>query len=166
MCCDPTYVASGALERLAAPGLERRPPSHRVLELGAVRLDAERHARREPDGRSHQHVIREHDVRRQQVAKHRRVRLDVGGALGLREVLEVLRLETLVPIEHEHGQETARQVGHDDLGGAEVEVLGRALLADDDDFVAGSRPFTRQRTGVDVRARAAEQVAVPEEDPQ
>ena len=40
-----------ARERLGPPRLEPRPPAHRVLELGPVRLHAERHAARGADGR-------------------------------------------------------------------------------------------------------------------
>ena len=85
--------------------------------------------------------------------------------LGGGEVLQELGLEPLVAVDDEHRQQAARQLGHDDLRAAEVVLLGRALLADDDDVVALPAPLARERARVDVRAGAAEQVAVPEEDP-
>ena len=45
MCSEPTNVARAAGERLRAPGGELGVAAHRVLELGAVRLDGERRAR-------------------------------------------------------------------------------------------------------------------------
>ena len=55
--------------------------------------------------------------------------------------------------------------GHDDPRAAEVVALGMPLLADDGDVVAGVAPLARERARVDVGARTAEQVAVPEQDP-
>ena len=49
-------------ERLRAPAFELRPAAHRVLELGAVRLDAERRAACGADRPAHQHVVREHEI--------------------------------------------------------------------------------------------------------
>ena len=68
----------------AAPRLELGPAAHRVLELGAVRLDAERSARRGADRPAHQHVVREHEVGGQQLAQRGRVRLDVRALLVCR----------------------------------------------------------------------------------
>ena len=82
----------------------------------------------------------------QQLAERRRVRVDVGAPLGRGEVLQQPRLEPGVAVEHEHRQQPAGQLGHDDLRAAEVEVLGRALLADD------ARP--RARRGVHSSASA------------
>ena len=39
MCSEPTITAAAPLERLAAPARQLLVPAHRVLELGAVRLD-------------------------------------------------------------------------------------------------------------------------------
>ena len=68
-------------ERLPRPRAELRPAAHRVLELGAVRLDAERRTARRADGAAHQHVVGEHEVGGQQLAQRGGVRLDVGAAL-------------------------------------------------------------------------------------
>ena len=78
------------------------------------------------------------------------------------EVLEQPRLEPLVAVEHEHGQQAAGQLGPDDARAAEVVLLRGALLADDRHVVPGEAPLPRERARVDVRAGAAEQVAVPE----
>jgi len=51
------------------------------------------------------------------------------------------------------------------LGAAEVEPLGMRLLGEHDDVVALPAPFAGELTGVDVRARAPEEVSVPDEDP-
>ena len=117
------------------------------------------------DRTAHQHVVCEHEVGGEQLAERRRVRIDVCRLLGVGEVLQELRLEPGVAVHHEHGQQTVRQVDVHDPRTAEVVLLRRALLADDDDVVAGVAPLARERPGVDVRAGAAEQVAVPEQDP-
>src|SRR5207248_9653128 len=59
--------------------------------------------------------------------------------------------------------EAVRQLGPDDAGAAEVVGARVALLADDHDLVAQPAPGPRERPRVDVRARAAEQVPVPED---
>ena len=102
MCCDPTYTASADGKRFSPPRLELRPAAHRVLELGAVRLDAKRLAERGADGAAHQDVVREHEVGREQLAQRRDVRVDVAPALVSGEVLQQPRLEPLVAVEHEH----------------------------------------------------------------
>ena len=150
-------------ERRPPPLLELRTAAHRVLELGAVRLHAEPLAGGGADRAAHQHVVREDQIGREQLAERCRVRVDVGAALGRGEVLQQARLETGVAVEHEDGQQPARQVGDDDLRAAEVEVLGRALLADDHHLVPGARPFERERARVDVRPGAAEEIPVPEQ---
>ena len=67
-------------ERLGSPALELGPAAHRVLELGAVRLDAERRAGRGADRTAHQHVVREHEVGGQQLTQRCGVRVDVGSS--------------------------------------------------------------------------------------
>jgi len=57
-----------------------------------VRLHRERRARGSPDGSTEQHVVREHDVGRQELAERRRIRVDVCVELGGSEVLEQLRV--------------------------------------------------------------------------
>ena len=77
MCSEPTYTACACDERLGAPARQPLVAAHRVLELGAVRLHDERRAERRADRAAEQHVIREHDVRRQQRVERRGVRGDV-----------------------------------------------------------------------------------------
>ena len=74
-------------QRLAPPALELRTSSHRILELGAVRLDAERRTGRLADRSSEQHVVDEDEVGREP-AQHLCVRCDVCGALAGRQVLQ------------------------------------------------------------------------------
>ena len=74
-------------------------------------------------------------------------------------------VEAFVVVEHEDRQQPAGQLGHDDACAAEVVALRVPLLADDDDVVAEAAPLARERARVDVRAGAAEEVAVPEKDP-
>ena len=52
----------GGRQGLGSPGREPGVASHRVLELGAVRLDGERGARGGADRPAEEHVVREHDV--------------------------------------------------------------------------------------------------------
>ena len=61
---------------LARPGAELLVPAHRELELRAVRLDGERHARRGADGRSEEDVVREEEIGGQVLAHGGRVPLD------------------------------------------------------------------------------------------
>ena len=116
------------------------------------------------DGPAHQHVVGEHEIGRQQRAKRSRVRFDVRASLGLAEVLEELRLEPLVPIHDEHGQQPTRKIDGNRLRAAEVVLLRRAFLRDDDDLVSAAAPLTRERAGVDIRPGSSEEVTVPEQD--
>ena len=150
-------------ERFRAPGRELGVAAHRVLELGAVRLDGERRARRGADRAAEQDVIREDDIRRQERADRRGVGLDPGVELGAAAVLHATHVVALVAVEDEHRQQSA-DVGADGRRTAEVEALRVGLLGEDGDVVARVAPLPRQHAGVDVRAGAAEQVAVPEED--
>ena len=154
----------GVGEHAAAPAREPLVPAQRVLELGAVHLQGERRAKRGTDRAAEEHVIREHDIRGHQLAKRGRVRIDIRVELVLREVLQQLRVQALVLVEDERRQQTAGQVGHDDLGAAEVEQVGMPFLAHHDHLVAHAAPLTGKRARVDVRPRAAEQIAVPEKD--
>src|SRR4029453_6395127 len=88
----------------------------------------------------------------------------VRASLGLAEVLEELRLEPLVPIHDEHGQQPTRKIDGNRLRAAEVVLLRRAFLRDDDDLVSPAAPLTRERAGVDIRPGSSEQVTVPEQD--
>ncbi len=93
------------------------------------------------------------------------VRLDVCVALGRREVLQQARLEALVLVEHEDREQPLRQLGDDDARAPDVVDIGVPFLAEDHDLVPKPAPLAGERTRVDVRARAAEQVAVPDHDP-
>ena len=165
MCCEPTNVDFRVGERGSRPLAELGTPAHRVLELGAVRLDAETRTTRRADRAAHQHVVGEYQVGRQELAKRRRVRVDIRTPLGLGEVLQELRIEPLVVVHDERGQQAARQIDRDRPRAAEVVLLGRPLLRDDDDVVPGAAPFTRERSRVDIRPGPSEQVPVPEQDP-
>ena len=84
MCSEPTNTAAAPRERLARPRRESSlVAAHRVLELGAVRLDDVRRAGRGADGAAEQHVVGEDEVGRQERAHRRGVRLDVRVELGL-----------------------------------------------------------------------------------
>ena len=130
-----------------------------------MRLDGEGRPARDPDRRAEQDVVDEKRVRRKLLADGGRVRLDEALELDARQILEAPRLEALVAVEDEHGQQPAGQLRADDPGAAEVEQLGMAFLADDHDVMARTAPFACERARVDVRARPAEQVAVPDDDP-
>ena len=127
-------------------------------------LDAKGGAAGRSDGPAHQHVVGEHEIGRQQRAKRSRVRIDVRASLGLAEVLEELRLEPLVPIHDEHGQQPTRKIDGNRLRPAEVVLLWRAFLRDNDDLVSPAAPLTRERAGVDIRPGSSEEVTVPEQD--
>ena len=154
----------GAAQRLRAPRRQLGVAAHRVLELRPVRLHPPARAGRGADRAAEQHVVREHEVGRQQLVHGARVRSDVGLALRVREVLQQTGLEPLVLVEHEHRQQPVGQLGHDDLCAAEVVAVGVPLLADDDDVVARAAPLARKRARVHVRAGPPEQIAVPEDD--
>ena len=167
---DPANVARadedgvGLAQRRRPPRLELDVAPHRVLELGAVRLHPEARARRGGDRGAHQHVIREHEIGRQLFLQRGRVHRDVALPLCRRHVLEQDGLEALVAVEHEDRQPGV-ELRPNDLRPAEVEPLGRGILADHHDLVPRARPLARDRPRVDVRAGALEQVPVPEKDP-
>ena len=92
----------GARERLRSPARELLAPAHRILELRAVRLHGVARTRRRSDGSAEQDMVREDDVGRQQLAQRGGVRIDVARALLRGEVLQQLRLEPLVAVEHEY----------------------------------------------------------------
>ena len=154
-----------ALERFPSPGGQRLVPAHRVLELGAVRLDRIAGAGCCTDRPAEEDVVAEDEVGRQLLAHGGRVALDPVVELGPRAVLHELDLVALVAVEHEDGQQPA-DVRPDCARPTEVVLLGVRLLGEDDDIVACARPLLRERPRVDVRAGAPEEVPVPEEDPQ
>ena len=153
----------GPRERLPPPRLQLRVSAHRVLELGAVRLDRVARAARRADRATQQHVVGEDEVGREQLPHGRRVLLDVSLPLLARQLLEQARLVALVAVEHERRQRTDQLRAHG-FGGTEVVLLGVRLLGDDDHVVPGVAPLARERARVDIRAGAPEQVAVPEHD--
>ena len=118
---------------------------------------------RRADRGAHQHVIREHEVGREQLLQRGRVHRDVALPLCRRHVLEQDGLEALVAVDHEDRQPGVELRPHD-LRPAEVEPLGRGILADHHDLVPRARPLARNRPRVDVRAGSFEQVPVPEKD--
>src|SRR5207248_5509516 len=69
-----------------------------------------------------------------------------------------------VTVEDEDGQQVVRQLRPHGAGACEVVSGGVPLLADDHDLVPKPAPSSRERARVHVGARAAEQVAVPEDD--
>ena len=108
-------------------------------------------------------MVAEDDVGRQLGSKSGGVRLDPRVELRSRAVLEELHLVALVAIEDEDWQQTTH-VGSYHSSAPEVVTLRVRLLAENDDVVPGAAPFLRERTCIDVRARAAEQIPVPEKD--
>jgi hypothetical protein len=60
----PDEHGPGLRERLSAPAGQLRVSAHRVLELGAMRLDCERNATCDPDRSPRQNVVREHELGR------------------------------------------------------------------------------------------------------
>ena len=108
-------------------------------------------------------MVAQEEVSRQLVAHRRSVRLDPDIELLARAVLEQLDAIALVVVEHEGGQKAA-DVGPHDLSAAEVVALRVRLLAEDRDVVPSSRPLARELPRVDVRARPAEQIPVPDDD--
>ena len=126
-------------------------------------LERVRRSGRGTDGAAEEHVVAEHEIRRQTLAQHRRIRLDPAVELSARAVLEELDLVALVAVEDEDGQEPA-DVRPQDLRSAEVVALGVRLLAYDRDLVPPVAPLARKLPRVDVRPGSAEQVPVPEED--
>ena len=75
----------GARERFPPPRRQARVAAHRVLELGAVRLDRVARAGRGPDGAAEEDVVAEDEVGRQQLADRGGVALDPVGRAPPRE---------------------------------------------------------------------------------
>ena len=117
----------GAGERLAAPGRQLGIAAHRVLELGAMRLDDVAAAARRSHGPTQQDVVDEDEIGRTVLAEGARVRLDPGLELCARAVLNALDLVALIAVQHEHGQQPA-DVRRGRSGAAEIEALGVRLL--------------------------------------
>ena len=154
----------GGGENLATPPLELGAAAHRVLELGAVRFHDVAGARRSADGSAEEHVVAEDEVGGKAFSHRRRVRLDPGVEPVVRAVLEQSHLVARIPVEHEHGEQPA-DVGPHGVGPAEIVALGMRLLREDRHVVTRAAPFPSQLPRVHVRARAPEQVPVPQQDP-
>ena len=112
-----------------------------------------------------EHVVRKDELGRLERAERLRIGLHVRVALGDREVLQQPSLEPFVLVEHEYRQQPVRKLRHHDARAAEVVTFRVPLLAHNRDVVAEVAPLARERARVDVRARPAEQVAVPDDDP-
>ena len=96
-----------AAERLASPAGELLVAAHRVLELGAVRLDRVASAGCGPDRSAEEDVVAEDEVGRQLLAHRRGIALDPVVELGAGAVLHELDLVALVAVEHEDRQQAA-----------------------------------------------------------
>ena len=153
-----------AAERLLRLGGQLVVAANRVLELRAVRLDGEGPAGRGGDGCARQDVVRKDDVGREVFFERARVGVHVARALDRRQVLQQPRLEPVVAVEDEDGEQPVGQLGPHDLGAVEVEPLRVRVLAEDDDLVPGPLPLPRDGPRVDVRPCPLEQVPVPEQD--
>src|SRR5439155_25659048 len=108
-------------------------------------------------------VVGEDEIGREMRRQRSGVERDVPVPLLARHLLQQDRLQTLVAIEHEHGEQRPdRRPDH--LRAIEVETLRRGVLAEEDHVVASAAPLARDRPRIDVRPRTLEQVAVPEEN--
>ena len=162
----------------------------RVLQRAAVDLDRVGHAggRERPgeDERAHHEVVGERDVRprpRDDLRDGRDVALHVRGDLRLVEILERTRLDAVVAVGHVDRQQPAdvrpvdrrpRRVAPDrQLELAAVPVAGRvdprqvqrrAVLAEQMQLVARPHERLAELRVVDVGPRAAQQVAVEDQD--
>ena len=135
MWAEPTKIGLRAAESLASPAGELLVAAHRVLELGAVRLDRIAGAGRGPDRSAQEDVVAEDEVGRQLLAHRRCVALHPLVELVAGAVLHQLDLIALVAVEHEDRQQAAH-VRPDDRGAAEVVALGVRFLLKHGDVVA------------------------------
>ena len=92
---------TGVRERLSAPRRQLFVAAHRVLELGAVRLDRVRRAGSRRHGPPEEDMVGKDEVGGKLGANSGGVRLDVATAFLSRQILEQTRLEPLVAVEHE-----------------------------------------------------------------
>ena len=95
-------------------------------------------------------MVREDEIRRQQIAQSGGVGVDVTRALFLIPLGEQLGPQTFVAVEDEDGEQPIRKLRPDDFNPSEVELLGVRFLRDDDDLVPGAAPLARERARVDV----------------
>ena len=130
-----------------------------------MRLHDVRAAARSADGPTQQDVVDVEEICGPLFADRRGVRVDPGVELRARALLQALHLVALVAVDHENGEQPADVRSH---GGrsSEIEPLRLSLLGEHGDVMAASAPLARELPGVDVRPRATQEVAVPDEDPQ
>ena len=152
-----------ALEDVEPPLLELGVPAHGVLQLGAVRLDDERRTGGDADRPAEEHVVAEEEIRGQVLAHGGGVCLHPAVELVAAAVLHPLHVTPFVLVENEGRQQRAR-VGLRRLGAADVRELRVRVLAQHCHVVALQAPLPRELPRVDVRACAAEEVAVPDEN--
>ena len=164
MWAEPTNVACAPASASRPQAASSALPRSEYSSSEPCALTAKRAPARGADRPAQQDVVAEDEVGGQLLAQGGRVRLDPVVELGARALLDELDLVALVAVEDEDRQQAA-DVRPDRLGAAEVVALRMRLLAEDGDVVPGAAPLARERARVDVRAGAAEQVAVPEEDP-
>ena len=151
-------------QHLGTPRRELRVAAHRVFELGAVRLDDVAAAAGRAHRAAKEDVVDEDEIRRPVRAERGGVRLHPRVQLGARALLHPLDLVPLVAVDHEDRQQPADVRPHG-LRAAEIEAIGMRLLGEHGDVVPLPAPLARQLARVDVRPRAPEQVAVPDEYP-
>ena len=128
-----------------------------------MRLDRVGRLDRRGDGSSGQDVVGEDEIGRKMPAERFAVQLDVALELSPAQLVQKSCLQALVFVEHEHRQSPA-DLRPDQLRRADVVALGVPLLAEEQHLVARPAPLAGQRARVDVGARSAEQVTVPEKD--
>jgi two-component system response regulator RegX3 len=128
-----------------------------------VGLDHVATAGRSSDGRPEQDVVDEDEVGGQALAERGGVRVDPRVELHTAAVLQELDLVALVFVQHEYGQEAADVWAHG-VCAAEVVALWMRLLGEHGHIVALAPPLAHELAGVDVRARARQQIAMPDED--
>jgi hypothetical protein len=80
-------------------------------------------------------VVRKDDIGREMLPQGFGVRIDEVAPLGPREILDTTGLQILVPVDHEHRQDSP-DVGSDDACAPEVELLGVRILGEDRNVVA------------------------------
>ena len=108
-------------------------------------------------------MVGEDEIGREVTAELRGIELDVALQLRPAQILEQACFQSLVTIEHEHRQERP-DLGPNQRRPTDVVALGVALLAEEDNLVSGVAPLPCERACVDVGARPAEQIAVPEKN--
>ena len=102
---------AGGGERGPGPVAQGLVAAHGELELGAVRLDHVGCPGGAPHRPTEQHVVGEHEVRRQRPADRSGVGLHELVELSARRYPDEARLHALVGVEHEHRQGAARCPG-------------------------------------------------------